>query len=277
MKIAFWNYLGPRSTPQEVRDLRRASFDYHKTYGMPIIHKHKWNTLDEREGRVRRCPFHDISYDSGLAGCPYCFGTGFLGGWDDGAITYVTLADAPTDTIRPSETGVLILESHPTFTAPWTPLMGDGDILITADFEPDEWTVIREHERYVLREVNPRTMRGFQKRVQTREYKVHQDGQIDKLPFEDYRYNVPIVFDYNNVPDPPPVPPGGDPDDYPVPGGQFYTFTARGLAIIGTESGVTSETTRTVRIDGLGTSVVTERGLRIVGVQAGAHVYFEDY
>jgi hypothetical protein len=133
MKIAQWNYLGPRSTPQEVRDLRKASFDYHRTYGMPIVHKHKWNAQDVREGRAVRCPFDDISYDSGSIECPYCFGTGFLGGWDDGAITYITLADTPTDTIRPTSEGLLILETHPAFTAPWTPIMGDGDLIITAD------------------------------------------------------------------------------------------------------------------------------------------------
>jgi hypothetical protein len=120
-------------------------------------------------------------------------------------------------------------------------------------------------------------MRGFQKKVQTREYKVHQEGSIDKLPWEDYRYNVPIVFNYANVPDPGSVPPGGDPDDYPTSAGH-YTQVSRTLAIIGIEPGITDSTERAIRIVGLGTTDSVTRGISIVGIDSGTHVIFEsDY
>lgn len=206
MKIAQWNYLGPKSVPHEVRDLRKASFDYHLELGMPIIHKHKWTAADVRDGKVKVCPFHDDLYGRSLVQCNYCFGTGYIGGWDDGAITFVTFSDAQEDQIKLTPEGLLYFDSHPQFTSPWVPTLGDGDIIITADFELDTWTVIEEQERYVLREVTPRTMRGFQSRVQTREYKVHQEGQLDKLALDDYRYRVPIVFDLTTVPMPLPTP-----------------------------------------------------------------------
>lgn len=274
MKIAQWNYLGPRSTPQEVRDLRKASFEYHIDKGMPVVHKHKWTPQDVREGRARKCPYHDISYEGSSTECPYCFGTGILGGWDDAAITFITIADAPIDTIRPTPEGILVLDTHPQFTAPWVPPMGDGDIIITADFEPDNWDIITERERYVLREVTQRTMRGFQKKVQTREYRVHQEGQIDKLPFGDYRYDVPLVFDYGAVPDPGPIPPGGDPDDYPTDGTRTsFEIT---VAVVGGDYGVTSSRDQDVRLEAYGFDAIASWAVRITGEEGGSIVIFDE-
>jgi hypothetical protein len=274
MRIAEWNYFGPRSTPHEVRDLRKASFQYHQTLGMPIVHKHKWNEIDVREGRAQHCPFHDIAYDESNIDCPYCFGTNFLGGWDNGAITYITIADAATDTIKQTEQGVLYIDTHPTFTAPWVPTMGDEDIIITADFDSQTWDIIVERERYVLREVTARTMRGFQAKVQTREYKVHQEGAIDKLPLTDYRYKVPIIFDYGAVPLPPVVPPGGDPDDYPS--GYSTTSFNIGVRVTGGEYGQTSVMSQDVRVFGGGTNSAVAYGVRITGKDPGSVVIFDN-
>lgn len=277
MKIAQWNYLGPRSTPQEVRDLRKHSFEYHKEMGMPVVHKHKWTPQDVREGKAQECPYHDIAYEGSSVECPYCFGTGILGGWEDASVTFMTIADAPVDTIRRTDSGVLVMDSHPQFTAPWVPLFADGDIIITADFEWDTWDIITERERYVLKEVTGRTMRGFQKKVQTREYRVHQEGQIDKLPYGDYRYDIPLVFDYGNVPDPGPVPPGGDPDDYPTDPGTKTSFTIS-VGLYGGDYGVTSSSSWNIRLNTLGTDSSGSWGVRVEGEEGGSIVIFdEDY
>lgn len=275
MKIAQWNYLGPRSTPQEVRTLRKSSFEYHHTYGQAVVHKHKWNLKDVRDGKAKICPFHDVAIDSDRQWDKYCFGTGILGGWADGVISFIILADAQEDRIRFGPEGVLLFETHPQFTAPWVPEMGDGDFLITADFQLDTWDIINEHERYELQEVTPKTMRGFKKHQ--RGFRVHQQGNVDKIPYGDVRYDVPIVFDYGNVPTPGPVPPGGDPDDYPIPPpGGYVSMFARDVRITGVEAGLTSWHATNASIRGYGNTSSTTRGVRLNAEAPGSHVIFEE-
>lgn len=276
MKIAQWNYLGPRSTPQEVRDLRKSSFDHHRELGQAIVHKHKWTLKDVREGRTRMCPLHDETLDGGdSAWDPYCFGTGILGGWADGVITFISIADTQEDRIRFGPEGVLLFETHPNFTAPWVPEMADGDFIITADFKMDTWDIVEEFERYDLQEVTPKTMRGFKKNQ--RGYRVHQQGNLDKIPEGDYRYNVPIVFDYGNVPSPGPIPPGGDPTDYPIPpvGGYVTAFT-KDVRITGDEPGLRSYRVQDTLIVGFGDSATRTQSVSITGTSSGTHVIFEE-
>lgn len=277
MKIAQWNYLGPKSTPQEVRDLRASSFDFHKTLGKAVIHKHRWNPQDVRDGKAVVCPFQDIAYDSGHQDCPYCFGTGYLGGWGDAQVTFLTISDARQDQLKVGREGVIYLDQHPGFTAPWVPLLGDGDLIIIADLESDNWDVIQEHERYILQEVTPVTMRGAWKGPQPREYRVNQSGNIDKLPFGHEYYDVPLVFDYASVPEPPDIPDGGDPDDYPTPDGATLKSAQYGFQIIG-RAGNTSELDIGFAIFGGGTETSRGNSFTIVGVDVGTHVIFdEDY
>ena len=272
MKLARWNYLGPRSTPQEIRDLRKSSFDAQRTMGMPVIHKHRWTEIDVREGRAQHCPYHDVAYDQDSEFDPYCFGTGYLGGWADGIITFITIADTQEDQIRIGEGGVLLMETHPNFTAPWTPNMGDGDLLITGDFDVKSWDIITERERYLLEEVTPRTIRGFQHKVQTREYKIQQEGMFDKLPHNHPWYNVPIIFDYNNLPPIPVVPPGGEPGEE-----GFLTTVTRDIRISAI-AGTPSSTERELRITTRGDASQTETSIAVAGKSTGVVVVFEgDY
>src|SRR4051812_25266272 len=125
--------LGDSRTPPEVKELRSASFELHNELGFPVIHKHRWNEQDLREGRVQQCPLHDDLYDSDLSFDDVCFGTGYVGGFSDPTIVFVTLQDAKTDTIQINSAGVLIMDQHPQLTAPWIPEMGDGDIVILTD------------------------------------------------------------------------------------------------------------------------------------------------
>lgn len=274
MKIAQWNYLGPRSTPHEVRDLRKASFDYHRKMGMAIIHKHKWNLRDVREGRAQICPYHDVTLGEDSQFDPFCFGTGILGGFQDGVITYITLADTQEDRIRVSREGVLLMETHPQFTAPWVPDMGDQDLIITAEFDSENWEILQELDRYALQEVTHRTMRGFEKNKGG--YRVHQEGNMDKLPYSHKLYDVPIVFDYNNLPPVPVVPVGGDPDDYPTDPNARISSTDIAVRITGHEMGLSSETERGVHIIGLGNNSITTHDVRITGDNQGTDINFNE-
>lgn len=260
--------LGPRSTPQDVKDLRRSNWDYHKTYGMPVVHKHKWDMFDVRKGLAKKCPYHNMpGYESDFSSCPYCFGTGILGGWADGQIAYVTFSDATENTIRVGPQGVLLFDREPQMVAPWLPEMGNGDLIVTADFDDNTFDILQERDRFTLKEVTPVTLRGFQKKVQTVEYRVQQSAQVDRVPDFDILYNVPLIFDYTDLPP--------TPED---PSSQGATSSVtRDIRIIGVASTDRVEVLVPLRIFGAGTNTSTTRSLRIIGDpidQGDVDVYF---
>jgi len=41
MKTIEHQYLGGPGTPQDIKDLRKASFDFHETLGYPVLFKHR--------------------------------------------------------------------------------------------------------------------------------------------------------------------------------------------------------------------------------------------
>lgn len=278
MKLAQWNYIGPRSTPQEVRTLRESSFDFHKNLGQPVIHKHRWNERDVRNGLAQHCPFHDVVLGSDREFDPYCFGTGFLGGWSDGVVTFVTIADSQEDRIKIGPQGVLLFDTHPAFTAPWIPDMGDGDLLITAEFVSNKWDIVDEIDRYVLQDVTPKTMRGFEgRRKGSAGYKVHQEGNLDKLPLNHEWQAVPIIFAYDTVPPSPYPPIGSDPSNYPVlnPGEQISFFEV-GAHVIGRDDGVRTSYSQIICVQGAGNTSEIDFGIRVNTDGPGTNIYFED-
>lgn len=223
----------PASTPREIRELRRHSMEFHHRLGTPVLFKRRKTQQDVEQGRAQRCPYnYDSAYHSDISTCPYCFGTGILGGFDSAKIVWVSMGDTVTDQFQLTEQGLLTRMTHPQWTAPWTPEMHDGDLIIIADFDPDTMAVIATDDRFEIDQVQPVTPRGAAPRgfakQQNRDYfnfiprhdmLVAQNFRADLLPEGHPWYNVPI-----NEPDPssyPPLPiepPGQDPDDYnPVP------------------------------------------------------------
>ena len=264
MKTAVHRNVGPRSIPQDVRNLRQSVFDYHETMGFPVVHKHRWTERDFREGRARQCPLHDDTYDaSGYDSV--CFGTGYVGGFDDGQIVYVSIADTPTNVIRVLPEGILSFDQSPQMTAPWLPEMQDGDLIIFADFAPGTWDIIDLHERYELREVAPITMRGreFSRSTPSARLRVKQEAQLEKLPYSHPLYEVPIVFDYAKVP-PDKTPPG---EDEPEVG--TYTSFDIGVRVRGTEQLRSSYDVRDVRVKVAGDNTETTRDARVTGKSKG--------
>lgn len=260
--------LGGARTPHEVKELRQSSFEMHQSLGFPVIHKHRWNLKDLSDGLVQRCPLHDDLYNSDLAHDNICFGTGFVGGFADPTIVFVSLQDTQTDTIKISSTGVLVMDQHPQLTAPWTPEMGDGDLIILSDFNPGTWEIADTHERYVLQQVTPITMRGPDFKVQpetTRNrFRISQEAHVDKLPWGHTLYDIPVVFDSSIVPsDPTPDDPGVDPNF----NGTYAESTSYGVRIAG-QPGIS------VVPDGSNITS-TSQGVKIVGIGSGVVVHID--
>lgn len=263
--------VGTKTVPNDVRNVRQSSFDSHRIYGQPVIFKHKWNLRDIQNGLARYCPYDlDIAYGQARQWDPYCFGTGILGGFADGIITFITINDAPTDVFKIGPQGVLTYERHPGFTAPWTPEMGDGDLIIKGDFDERTWTMTTFGDRYELREVTPVTLRGFGERAQHQEFKINQQGEIDYLTLEHQFYQVPIKFDYDHLPPFPVKPPGGDPDDYPT--GLFTSFST-GVRIAGVTGPLTSDE-RIIKINTVGIPTSSVQSIKIKGKANGVHIDF---
>lgn len=231
--------VGPASsTPREVRELRRHNLEFHNRLGTPVLFKRKKTLTDVENGLAVRCPYHyDVQYRSDLSGCPYCFGTTILGGYDSAKLVFVTPGDSVTDQFQLSQNGVLVRMTHPQWAAPWTPQMKDGDLIIMADFGPD-FNVVSTDDRFELDQVTPVTSRGaapvgFAKNrdrnafnfIPKHDMLVAQNFRADLVPEGHVLYTVPInePLHWPQVdpvhPEPAPTtPPGTDPDDVnPVP------------------------------------------------------------
>jgi len=252
------NNLGPAGTPQEVKDLRKSSFELHNELGTPVMFKHRWNEDDVRKGLTWPCPLHDDLYagrDSEWD--DICFGTGFVGGYADGQIVFVTIQDTQESQIKIGPTGILTMDMHPALTAPWLPKMGNGDLIITVEFDPTNWQVVDEEERYVLRDVTPISMRGpgwgRQRGTIINRQRISQESMLDKLPISHPLYRVPIEFDYTKVPtDPTPPFEPTPPEDYTYTAISFLV-RIHGIEDITPEEpviGTPSSITQTVRMYG---------------------------
>ena len=268
--------VGPRSTPQEVRDFRQNILDFHKNEGYPVIHKHRWNEKDLREGLVEQCPLHDDLYDSDLSWDPICFGTGYVGGWAPGEIIYVSLADSPVDVIKRTKEGILMMEDHHQLTTTWFPELGDGDLIILADFVPGGWQIDNLHDRYVLQEVEPVVMRGpgfsrSSRNALGRPLRVGQKSNVDKLPYGHRFYDVPIVFDPADVP-PDVWPPGPEQPDPDVEGGTYTAFSV-GVRVVGKSRGLQQSDERIVKLAVAGANTEASANVRISGEDVGTIIH----
>ena len=267
-------FLGPSSVPQDIRDMRESSFDLHNVMGSPVIHKHRWNERDVQKGLTIHCPVcFNVSTRQGRQWDPYCFGTGYLGGFADGIVTFVVIADVTEDVIKITPQGLLLKQRNPGFTAPWFPKMGDGDILLTGEFDTETLQLTDPEERYILQEVIPTTIHGYRGERRNQSYSVGQRGQIDFLPWEHQFYNVPVKFDYDSVPVVPLIPPGGDPNDFPPEAGTFTSFTTD-VRIIGIE-GQTYSLPIGVSIFGAGISSNISQDIRLIGKSFGSHIFLD--
>lgn len=266
--------LGPAGTPHSVKELRQSSFELHEQLGFPVIHKHRWNEQDFADGLVARCPLHDDIYDRDLSWDSTCFGTGYVGGFGDPTIVYVTLQDSPSNTVRIGPQGVLMMDQHPALTAPWLPLMGDGDLIILADFVPATWDILDTHERYELREVRPITIRGPEFRTSSttlKRLRISQEAQVDRLPYGHPFLEVPIEYD----PDTTPTDLNPDDPDAPVDFTGTYVEAEWAVRIAGKIAPKSSGRTQDVRVAVHNDNTAAEWLIKIIGKESGTHVHLD--
>jgi hypothetical protein len=210
MKIATYEDFDHHA-PNDVQQLRKQSIQAHRLHGQPVVLKSRFTERDVEAGIAVHCPYdHDEAIGQGRQWDPYCFGTGYLGGFADGVVTFITLVDAAIDKVKIDREGALYLEQAPQIIAPYKPTIGTGDLIITGLFSPNNWDIIEEEDRYLIGDVTPTTLRGhpqFPKRFITQ-----QVAQATLLPRTHELYQVPVEFDFNNLPTPPDPAPGHDPD-----------------------------------------------------------------
>ncbi len=214
MKVATYAFFDP-TAPADVQQFRKISIESHMLHGQPVILKSKFTERDVESGDTVHCPYdHDEAMEQGRQWDPYCFGTGYLGGFRDGVITFATLVDAPVDKVKLDKQGAIYIEQDPHFVFPWTPEIGNGDLVITGIFSPNVYDVLELGTRYLMDEITPTTLRGHGN--YQRPFLTQQTATIEKLPLTHELYQVPIVFDYSDLPGAPDPAPGHDPDDQPI-------------------------------------------------------------
>lgn len=214
-------YVGPPTTPQDIKRLRRQAGDYLRRYGQPIIHMHMWNDEDRKEGLAKVCPAsYDDDYDHTRHNCPICFGVGYVsvendptrwidargrptttptdtpaplyGGFGEPTLSRAVLPDAATDIFRLNEAGALIRTQEAEAWAYFDPEMGDNDLIIEVELAYDDRTLMGERNRYQLKMVNPTTVRGWGKRTKYQNHRVGQNFHMNLVPSTDVLLSVPI-------------------------------------------------------------------------------------
>lgn len=261
--------IGP--TPREIKTFRKEVTQFHTTLGQPVIFKHRWNLDDVSKGLAVLCPNHNYSYERDKSHCPYCFGTNFLGGFADGVIIFATISDAPVDQLKIGPQGYILYDKHPQFTAPWYPNMGDGDLIIQAEFDRANWSVLATGDRFELNNVTPVTIRGiFGPFTDYKLYKVQQTSEIDRIPNLHHYYDVPIEFDYNSAPGASFA--GLDTNIFPF---NYNTSIQYPLFLIGQQGYFTSSDGIVLRLFGAGTDSQATFPLLMTG-QASSMSIFPD-
>ena len=143
-------------------------------YGERVVVRLKWTIDDFRAGLVDACTdcqagTTQAEYDlaaavfksSGDEYCPTCFGTRYVGGFQPTAyVTWAMCDDEPANWEQ-SRSGLMQV-GNPKIDLPWEPEVKERDLVVRVR----EWdtsgpypSVVREFERYQLREVNPVTLK----------------------------------------------------------------------------------------------------------------------
>lgn len=231
MYILTTKEVGPPSTPQEIKRLRRENMDVCRKMGQPVVYRHMWNEDDSEAGVAKRCPAcYDEAYDQTRGDCPVCFGFSWVsvedsinqdlwitpagvvvedidpdpswvrapryGGFAESALTWLMEPDVAVDVFRISDQGTMVRTYEAVGVAPWYPLLADNDLCINVELAPDDYSIIATGDRFQLKMVQPMTVRGFGKRGRPpgsggQAYRVAQTFQMAKVPNNNNLYEVP--------------------------------------------------------------------------------------
>lgn len=199
-----------------------------RRYGEPVVYFEAWELDDLPSGEAIRCPACvDSVYEQARADCEVCYGTtlvssvfdpthwidsnGYLtltptglrapafGGYREPVLTRLIQPDVSTDVFRINDQGVLVRTQNALGIAYWSPTMGDNDMVIDVVLSQDQNTVVSLGERFLLKLVNPMTVRGWGRRAHDQAYNIGQNFQMNTLPLEDIHYTIPVPVSYGAV------------------------------------------------------------------------------
>lgn len=204
---------GPVETPQAIRRLRRQNYDQLRWIGEPVVVMHRFGNEEVEAGIAKECPgcFDEI-YGRARADCQICFGVGFVsiaddpnfwintdgrtitdtdpgtglhaplfGGFAQPYLTYMIEPDTPTDLFKIDQAGALVRTKQAQGFAPWTPTLYDNDLCINVVLDK-EHNIIQSGERFILKMVQPITIRGFGRQQQGQQYLIAQQFEMAEVP-----------------------------------------------------------------------------------------------
>jgi hypothetical protein len=233
-------FLGPRNTRRKVRDIQRVPQDVARRrrdvenimrrMGTPVLHKHRYNDQDFKEGLCEKSPVYDDIYEQTRSRDPISHGIGYVSveksddewydssgtivksrlspgpgwikapryrGYGPSTLTYIIEPDASEDFFRSTPGGPIFQVMEAQAIAPWWPNINDNDILIQVVLDAQN-NVVETSERWEVKgNVNSITIRGTDRRgrKETQEYfgnnhVMNQRFSINLVPHTDEIYNV---------------------------------------------------------------------------------------
>lgn len=213
--------VGPPSTPQEIKRLRRQVGDMLRRYGQPMIHRHMYTLDDFDNGIAKKCPAcYDEAYNQTRNDCPVCFSMGFVsvedstnrwiddygnysledtgtpapkwGGFAEPSLTLVLQPDVPIDLFKLNERGALTRVEQAHAHTYFTPYFADNDLLIMVKIDEDGYTIKDILDYYQAKNSNQLTIRGWGKRVRDQnQHIISQSFEMAMIPPNNILHKVP--------------------------------------------------------------------------------------
>lgn len=234
-------YIGPRNTtdkvqgdvnaPQDVKRRRRDVENIMRRMGTPMLHKHRYNDRDFKNGIVDKSEVYDDIYEQTRNRDPLSYGVGYVSkelstdewyndvgtivksgtspgtgwtqapryrGYGPGTITYIIEPDRAEDFFKATPGGPLFKVQTAMGIAPWWPDMNDNDLLINVSLDA-QGNIVDTFERFELKNVNPVSMRGLDSRGR-KEYTenfgnsrvMNQTFEMTRIPENDIAYEVEV-------------------------------------------------------------------------------------
>lgn len=189
-------FLGDAGIPPDILRRRRWTQQMMQRMGTPVLIKHMWNVEDVEKGLAQPSTNFDTIYGQSTHDDPFSYGVGYVSvetgeeewikpgnereygelvvgegqpdwepaplyrGYGPGYLTYVILPDVPQDVFKVTDEGAFIKTQQARVQLPWTPLVGDNDLMIVCEIDGAE-RIIETYERYILKATQPITMRGL--------------------------------------------------------------------------------------------------------------------
>lgn len=222
-------YVGEQNVPQDIKRIRRSTYEVMRRMGTPVIVKKMLTDRDRNLGYADHSPNFDSVYGQTRNEDPLSFGVGFVSkeihpeewlsirgevfrsetnpgsefapapkyrGFGPGFLTYIVEPDVAEDFYKHTPEGVLVRVQQAMAQAPWWPDINDNDLIIhvTMDASGD---VVNTGERYQAKMVDPVSIRGLDRRGRTEytgdlgnRHVINQTFQMALLPAYHVLYNV---------------------------------------------------------------------------------------